>query len=73
MLQLNPPLPRVVVAHPDWKGPVGKCFAEFLIDDGLDYDLVWVVTMNDTGECWCVPNRNIRSLPNITYGRTSAL
>ena len=69
MLQLNPPLVRVVVGGPGWIGPTGKGVAN-LIDPGhRDDDLVWIIDMDENGETWCVPNRYVRAPRNITYGR----
>jgi len=69
MIQLNPPLPRLVVAHPKWNGPTGSGVANFIIEGSKDDDLVWVIDMDATGEVWCVPNRYVRAPNNITYGR----
>lgn len=62
MLQINPPLPV--------KTPKGDGIAHFLIDDGLEHDLKWVVLQSDTGECWTWNNKHIRAQKNITEGRT---
>jgi hypothetical protein len=40
-----------------------------LIDYGPDYDLMWVVFQDATGECWTFRNSDIRSQENITLGR----
>lgn len=61
LLQLNPPIPVSC--------PKGNGFAQVLIDYGPDYDLLWVVFLNDTGECWTFPNHEIRGVRNITLGR----
>jgi hypothetical protein len=61
IVQLNPPLSLVT--------PKGKGFAYFLIDYGIDYDLLWVVFQNDTNECWTWLNKDIRITENITYHR----
>ena len=47
----------------------GKGRAFFLIDYGQDSDLIWVVFMDDTGECWSIPNPEIRLRENWTMGR----
>lgn len=65
MIQLNPPLPV--------NTPRGTGLAHFLIDYGLEHDLVWVVFIDDTGECWSFPNPQIRAQKNITMGRTFGL
>ena len=61
MLQLNPPLPM--------ETPKGRGLAHFLIDYGVEADLMWVVFMNGTGECWTVPNPEIRMTENWSVGR----
>lgn len=62
ILQLNPPLPVFVVDK-------GAGLAHFLIDYGIEFDLYFVVFMNDTCECWTVVNSDIRGQYNITLGR----
>ena len=59
--QLNPPIPVVT--------PAGKGMAQMVIDYGVEHDLLWVVFQNDTGECWCWGNQDIRAQNNITIGR----
>jgi hypothetical protein len=59
--QLNPPIPVVT--------PHGKGTAQMVIDYGVEHDLLWVVFQNDTGECWCWGNQDIRAQNNITIGR----
>lgn len=61
--QLNPPLPL--------ETPKGKGEAHFLIDYSIEHDLVWVVFMDETGECWSFRNPEIRMQKNITLGRTN--
>lgn len=62
MLQLNPPLPL--------KTPKGDGLAHFVIDYGPEHDLVWVVFIDRTGECWSFSNSSVRAVKNITMGRT---
>jgi hypothetical protein len=62
MLQLDPPIPVITKK--------GKGFAYVLIDYGIDYDLLWVVGLNENGECWTLSNKDIRFDENITLGRT---
>ena len=69
MLQLNPPLVRVVVGGPGWIGPTGKGVANLIEPGHRDDDLVWIIDMDENGETWCVPNRYVRAPRNITYGR----
>jgi hypothetical protein len=73
MLQLTPPLPRVVVGGPGWKGPTGSGVANFLIEAHRDENLIWVIDFNDGGQTWCVPNQFVRAPKNISYGRTHAI
>lgn len=60
MLQLNPAIPVIT--------PKGKGIAHVLIDYGVEADLIWVV-FQDSGECWCWCNQDIRADTNITFGR----
>lgn len=63
ILQLQPPIPL--------ETPKGSGLAHLIIDDGMEFDLVWVVFINDTGECWSFRNPEIRMQTNLTLGRTS--
>lgn len=62
ILQLDPPLPL-------WTNK-GTGVAHFLIDYGLEFDLMWVVFLDDTGQCWSLRNTDVRAMPNISYGAT---
>lgn len=62
ILQLNPPIPLMT--------PKGEGLAYMVIDYGVDYDLMWVVAINDTGEIWTYPNHKVKAIKNITLGRT---
>jgi hypothetical protein len=70
MMQLNPPLVRVVVGGPGWKGPTGKGVANLVEPGHRDDDIVWIIDLDENGETWCVPNRFVRAPRNITYGRS---
>ncbi len=59
--QLNPPLPMVT--------PKGSGLAHFAIDYGIEQNLMFVVFLDDTGECWTFDTRNVRMAKNITLGR----
>ncbi len=59
MLQLNPPIPLDT--------PKGKGWAHFLLDYSTEHDLIWVVFIDETGECWSFPNPEIRLQKNITF------
>jgi hypothetical protein len=61
MLQLNPPIPVVT--------PKGKGYAHILIDYSQEHDLLWVVFLDETGECWSYPNKDIKITKNISLGR----
>lgn len=60
LLQLEPSLPLIT--------PKGKGRAVVLIDYGVEENLLWVVFLNDTGECWAFQNKDVRLEPNITIG-----
>lgn len=60
--QLDPPLPLHVVDR-------GAGMAIAVIDYGAEFDLLWVVGMDDGGEVWCVPNPQVRLQANWSMGR----
>lgn len=60
MIQLNPTVPL--------ETPKGKGFAHFLIDYGQEHDLIWVVFLDISGECWSFRNHEVRLQKNITMG-----
>jgi len=62
IVQLNPPIPL--------QTPRGNGLAHFLIDYGIEHNLMWVIFINETGECWTYQNSEIRAEKNITIGRT---
>ena len=61
IVQLNPPLPM--------ETPRGKAVAHFLLDYGLEMDLMWICFQDETGECWTFQNHEIRRTTNLTMGR----
>jgi hypothetical protein len=61
MLQLEPPIPM--------RTPKGDGLAWVLIDYGTEYNLMWVVAIDETGEIWTFQNPDVRALKNITMGR----
>ena len=61
MLELKSPLPVTT--------PKGAAWAYFIIDYGMEHDLLWVCFQTETGECWTWSNRDIRMDKNITYNR----
>ena len=62
ILQLNPAIPVVT--------PKGDGYAHILIDYGAEFNLLWVVFLDDSGECWTYDNSQIRAQKNVTMGRT---
>ena len=65
ILQLEPPIPLDT--------PKGKGQAHFLIDYSIEQHLMWVVFLDDTGECWTFQNPEIRAQKNSTIGRGGML
>ncbi len=60
MIQLQTPVPLETTRGPG--------FAHFLIDYGQEHHLLWVVFLNESGECWTLPNKDVRLSPNETMG-----
>jgi hypothetical protein len=60
ILQLNPSLPLVT------NRGVGD--AHLVIDYGSEANLLWVVFLRESGQCWCFQNKDVRLEKNITYG-----
>jgi hypothetical protein len=61
--QLNPYIPLYVVDRKTTGQAIG------VIDYSKDDDLLWVIILDDTGEIWCVNNRNVRGVKNYSFGR----
>lgn len=61
MIQLNPAIPVTT--------PKGDGYAQFLLDYSSEFDLHWVVFLDESGECWTFNNKDIRAQKNITLGR----
>lgn len=61
LLRLDPPLPLMT--------PRGDAMAHFVIRDGAEHHLRWVVFIIETGECWTFLNPDVRLWTNITEGR----
>jgi hypothetical protein len=59
-----PPIPLVT--------PFGSGMAEFVIDYGPDWHLLWVVFIDATGECRTVQNPDIRLQRNETLDTQSS-
>ena len=49
----------------------GNGKAVLVIDYGPDFDLLWTIIDDKTGELWTEPNRNVRGVINHTMGRTN--
>lgn len=60
LLQLEPSIPLIT--------PKGRGRAVVLIDYGIEENLLWVVFLDDSGECWTFQNKDIRAEANITMG-----
>lgn len=63
ILQLNPPI--------ELDTPKGKGLAWFVIDYGIEHNLMYTVAINNTGEIWTFSNPEVRATKNITSGRLS--
>jgi hypothetical protein len=37
----------------------GDRWAHVLIDYSQEHDLLWVVFLDETGECWTLPNQDV--------------
>jgi hypothetical protein len=61
LLQLNPSIPVKTS-----KGP-GEAIG--WLDYSKEDDLLWVVFLDDSGECWIIPNKEIRAFENYSIGR----
>lgn len=61
IVQLNPPI--------ELDTPKGKGLAWFLIDYGVEHNLMWTVAIHETGEIWTFSNPSIKATKNITMGR----
>lgn len=59
--QLNPMIPVDT--------PRGSGYAIGVIDYSQEHDLLWVVFLDESRECWTFSNPEIRAPKNITLGR----
>jgi hypothetical protein len=59
--RIDPPIP---VLTPDGTG-----YAHFLIDYSQEHHLMWVVFLDNSGQCWTYENYAIRIQNNPTLGR----
>lgn len=65
LLQLNPPIPIKVCHQGKWTGAL----AHFLIDYGIEHNLIWHCCLDESGEWWAFENPSVRGTKNITCGR----
>lgn len=56
--QLNPTIPL--------ETPKGRGYAHFIIDYGQEHNLIWVVFIDETHECWSFQNTEVRLQHNQT-------
>ena len=63
IIQLDPPIPL--------ETPRGKGYAHLLIDYSQEHNLIWVVFIDETGECWNFENKEVRLQSNLTFRRNS--
>jgi hypothetical protein len=59
--QLNPTIPLIT--------PKGNGYAHFVIDYSQEHNLIWVVFIDESGECWSFQNKEVRIQQNNTFGR----
>lgn len=67
ILQLNPAIPVYVEKYD--RCPGGNGYAHAIIDYSAEHNLMWVVFLDESRECWTVPNMRIRIQKNISLGR----
>jgi hypothetical protein len=60
MMQLNPPLPVDT--------PRGPAYAHMVIDYSQEHYVLFVCFLCETGECWVLPNRDVKLQQNLTMG-----
>ncbi len=61
--QLNPPLPLFIVSKN------APALAHGVIDYGPEHHLLWICFLNENGECWTVPNSDVRMEWNYSMAR----
>lgn len=62
IIQLNPPIPMMSTTK-------GAGHAIAMIDYSPEYDIWWVIAIDETGEIWTTQNRFVRMQKNISLGR----
>ena len=60
MMQLNPPLPVDT--------PRGPAYAHLVIDYSQEHYVLFVCFLQESGECWVLPNRDVKLQQNLTMG-----
>lgn len=63
IIQLNPSIPV--------NTPKGNGEAIMVIDYSKEDDLLFVVFLDETGECWTFGNKDIRAIKNVSIGRNN--
>ncbi len=51
--------------------PKGAGLAHFLIDYGVEHNVMFVVFLDENGECWTFDTTNVRMAKNISFGRVN--
>lgn len=59
--QLCPPIPMTC--------PKGDGYAIGVIDYGQEFNLIWTIAINETGEIWSYSNPFVRMQKNVTMER----
>ena len=59
--RIDPPLPL--------ETPRGRGYAHFVIDYSQEHHWIWVVFLDESGECWFFQNPEIRLQTSLTMGR----
>lgn len=60
MMQLDPPIPVDT--------PKGPAYAHLVIDYSQEHYVLFVCFLQETGECWVLPNRDVKLQQNLTMG-----
>lgn len=66
IIQLDPMIPVVIIKD---KSKPEKGFALGWIDYSQEHHLLWIVSINKSGEVWIVPNCDIRLEKNYSMDR----
>jgi hypothetical protein len=61
IVRIDPPIPMLT--------PKGKGLCHFMRDYGIEFDDLWTVAIDATGEIWTFKNNEVRFEQNITAGR----